>query len=86
MADKKYEDKPGDGVLFKNERKTEGDKLPDSTGYVLAHRDIKAGERLRLAGWKKKTNSGGSLLSLKLSDEREQSGGQSRRDDREDVF
>lgn len=85
MADKKYEDKPGDGALFKNERKTEGDKFPDSTGYVLAHRDIKSGERLRLAGWKKKTNSGGSLLSLKLSDARE-TDGQSRRDDREDVF
>ena len=65
-----FEKKPGDGVLFPNERK-ESEKQPDFTGDITAHRDIKAGETLRLAGWRKTTNGGKKLMSLKMSDARE---------------
>lgn len=76
-----YEPKPGDGILFVNEKKTE--KSPDRTGYVIAHRDIKAGEKLNLAGWVKSGRSG-QFLSLRMSDMRgreDAAGGKSADDD-----
>lgn len=62
-----YEPSPGDGALFGNKKKEDGDKRPNSTGYVIAHRDIKAGEKLNLAAWTK-TSGTGKFLSLKMSD------------------
>lgn len=64
-----YEHKPGDGTLYA-EREKRSERAPDWSGFVLAHRDIKAGERVRLAGWQKTD----TLVSLKLSDERTQQG------------
>ena len=75
-----FESRPGDGVLFPADRGT-NDRAPTMTGYVLAHRDIRAGERVRLAAWPKHPRGGGEeFLSLKLSDERgeAQRGGGSR--------
>lgn len=69
-----YEAKPGDGVLFKNENKTE-DKHPSAKGYILAHRDIKKGEKLDLAAWTKE-GAKGKFQSLKMSDSRKPSGTQ----------
>jgi hypothetical protein len=63
-----YEPKPGDGALFKNEHKTT-DSHPGAKGYVIAHRDIKAGERLDLAAWTKEGTKG-KFQSLRLSDAR----------------
>jgi len=64
-----YQEKPGDGVLFQNTKGT-SDKSPSHTGYITAHRDIKAGEKLRLAGWRKGGENGkAKFLSLKMSDE-----------------
>lgn len=62
-----YEPNPGDGALFANKRKEPGDKRPEATGYVIAHRDIKAGEKLNLAAWTK-TSGTGKFQSLKMSD------------------
>lgn len=73
-----FEKRPGDGVLFPNDRK-ESESQPDFTGDIVAHRDIRAGETLRLAGWRKETNGGKKLMSLKMSDARGQ-GGPRRRD------
>lgn len=64
-----YEPKPGDGTLFKNEHKT-SESHPGARGYVIAHRDIKKGERLELASWTK-DGSKGKFQSLRLSDPRE---------------
>lgn len=64
-----YEPRPGDGALFRNEHKT-ADNHPSAKGYVVAHRDIKAGERLELAAWTKESAKG-RFQSLKLSDPRE---------------
>lgn len=72
-----YQDKPGDGTLFVNTNK-EKPTQPDRTGFVLAHRDIKAGERVRLAGWlatrqdgsKVTDRQGNPILNIKMSDER----------------
>lgn len=61
-----YEPKLGEGALFKNERKT-SDKHPNATGYLIAHRDIKAGEKLNLAAWTKDGGKG-KFQSLRLSD------------------
>lgn len=60
-----FEHKEGQGTLYKARQKR-SDKAPDWEGPVVAHRDIKAGEELRLAGWAKTP----TMLSLKLSDAR----------------
>ena len=64
-----YENRPGDGALFKNEHRTT-DKHPNATGFIVAHRDIKAGERLNLAAWTK-SSAKGKFQSIKMSDPRE---------------
>ena len=59
----------GDGTLYQNDRK-EGNQ-PDYNGWVLSHRDVKAGEKLSLAGWWKGGADGrAQFLSLKMSDVR----------------
>jgi len=63
-----YEVKPGDGALFGNKDRAT-DKHPNATGYVVAHRDIKAGEKLNLAAWTK-TSGQGKFQSLRMSDPR----------------
>jgi hypothetical protein len=65
-----YQAQPGDGTLFKNkDAKTE--KHPSHSGSITAHRDIKKGERVRLAAWTKGGQDGkDKFLSLKMSDER----------------
>ena len=61
-----YEPRPGQGSLFKNDKKNT-DNSPNATGYIVAHRDIKEGEKLRLAAWTKES-ANGRFQSLKLSD------------------
>jgi len=62
-----YEQKPGTGSLFKNTYKTDGDNKPDWKGSIVAHRNIKMGERLELASWKKDGGKG-PFMSLKMQD------------------
>lgn len=65
-----YTPKPGDGTLFKNTKAT-SDKAPSHTGHITAHRDIKKGEKLRLAAWLKGGDAGkDKFLSLRMEDER----------------
>ena len=64
-----YEPKPGEGALFKNEHKT-ADNHPGAKGYIVAHRDIKKGERLELASWTR-DSAKGKFQSLKMSDPRQ---------------
>lgn len=75
-----YEPKPGDGALFINDRKG-NDRAPSAKGYIVMHRDVKAGEKLDLAAWTKE-GSKGRFQSLKVSDMR---GSQERREDRPDY-
>ncbi len=63
-----YEPRNGDGALFRNDKKT-SDTQPNATGYIVAHRDIKAGERLSLAAWTK-DGAKGKFQSLRMSDPR----------------
>lgn len=66
-----YSPKPGDGALFKNTKGT-SDKSPAYTGDITAHRDIKKGEKVRLAAWLKGGEGGKEkFLSLRMEDERE---------------
>ena len=66
-----YQEKPGDGTLCQN-KEVKTDKAPTHTGYITAHRDIKAGEKVRLAGWRKGGKDGKDpFLSLKMSDDRQ---------------
>lgn len=62
-----YKSKPGDGALFINDKR-EKEEQPNATGYVLAHRDIKAGEKLRMAAWTRVSEKGTRFQSLRMSD------------------
>jgi hypothetical protein len=72
-----YSPKPGEGTLFVNSRK-EKETHPDRSGFVHAHKDIKKGVRVNLAGWLAKTHDGKAvkdrngkpILNLRMSDER----------------
>lgn len=64
-----YQQKPGQGTLFSNDYK-KSDNHPDWKGTAVAHRDIKAGETIELAGWIK-SGAKGDYISVKLSDPRE---------------
>lgn len=57
-----FDNREGRGVLFKEQRKKH-DKAPDYKGEFVVSRDIKKGEKFRIAGWYKATNQG-HLLSL----------------------
>ncbi|SEI12476.1 hypothetical protein SAMN05216228_102484 [Rhizobium tibeticum] len=61
-----YDAKPGEVSLFENE-KMGRESAPDHQGYVVAHRDIKAGEKLSIALWAGKPNSARSF-SGKIAD------------------
>ena len=67
-----YEPKPGDVSIFRNESNNE--RAPTMKGYAIAHRDIRAGEKLDLAVWKQSPKNGGdAFLSGKISDPYQQS-------------
>lgn len=79
-----YTAKEGDGALFKNDnRKT--DKHPNATGYVIAHRNIRRGEKLNLAAWTKDGKSG-KFQSLRMSDTKTGFKKQDEEDDKEIPF
>jgi hypothetical protein len=61
-----YEQKPGDIAVFK-ERDKRNDKAPDWKGTMVAHRDIRAGEKLEVAFWQKSD----TMLAGKVSDPRQ---------------
>jgi len=71
-----YIEPNGSGTIFVNTNK-EKDSQPDRSGYITAHRDLKAGERVRLAGWLAarkdgsavKDRHGNPILNLKMSDD-----------------
>lgn len=68
-----YTPKPGDGTLFKN-KNAQGERAPAMSGFITAHRDIKAGEKVRLVAWSKGGQDGkDKFLSLRMEDERERS-------------
>jgi hypothetical protein len=57
--------KPGTGSLFPNQFKTK-DNQPDLTGTLVMSRDYKAGEKVKVAAWKK-TSIKGEFISLSES-------------------
>jgi hypothetical protein len=61
-----YELQNDSGTLFKNNKKTDGDKLPDYTGNIKIN-----GTEKRLAAWVKQ-GAKGAFLSLKISEPYEQ--------------
>ena len=52
----------GKGVLFQNDKK-KSEKQPDYKGVITLDRDVKAGEQVKLAAWKKATRVG-ELIAL----------------------
>lgn len=55
-----YEAKPGDMSVFRNDRKLK-DNHPDYNGSFVADRDIKSGETVRFALWRKPNVLSGKL-------------------------
>ena len=56
----RYTAKPGDVSLFETE-KAGHETAPDHRGYFIAHRDIKAGEKIAISLWAGKANSSRSF-------------------------
>ena len=52
MPDSTYEDKAGYGALFQNNKRPDKNDA-DVSGYVIADRDFKAGDKIELLGWAK---------------------------------
>lgn len=71
-----YQAKPGTGTGFAQKR-PEGDKRPQLEMRVVLDRDYRAGEEVRIAGWKKEklTSTGNVQFSLKISEPMPQGGG-----------
>lgn len=65
-----YEPKPGDIAVFPNKYHEAGDNKPNGKGYLIAHRDIKQGEKLEVALWTK-TSDKGKFQAGKVSDFRQ---------------
>ncbi len=63
----RFEPKPGDVCLFENE-KAGHENAPDHRGYFVAHRDIKAGEKIQIALWSGRPGSARSFGG-KIGDE-----------------
>jgi hypothetical protein len=65
-----YEQKPNSGTLFLND-KNGNERAPDMSGKLFIGKDmiplIERGEMLRIAAWEKGTTSGGTLLSISVS-------------------
>jgi hypothetical protein len=55
-------EQPGKGVLFMNEKKVK-DSHPDWKGFVIATKDYKPGDKVKLTAWTKQT-ARGQLISL----------------------
>lgn len=55
-----YEQKEGQGSLFKNDKKT-NDKQPDYSGSIMVD-----GKAHKLAGWVRESKNGLKFLSLKV--------------------
>lgn len=58
-----YEQRPGQGSLFKNDKKT-SEKHPNLKGKVM----LPNGEVRWLSGWSKKTSAGEAWISLAIGD------------------
>ena len=55
-----FEQRPGSGILFKNNKKPEGSKQPDFTGTGK----LLDGTEFQVSAWIKEGKSGGKFLSL----------------------
>ena len=58
-----YEDRAGRGVMYYEEDR-KSDKHPEYKGYVMLEMDYKAGDKLKLSAWIRKTSKGYNLISL----------------------
>ena len=60
-----HKEMPGKGVMYwEHEENRKSPSAPDFKGFVVLEMDYKAGEKLKLAAWKKPTSIGVDLLSL----------------------
>lgn len=67
---KDFTTKPGDVTLFKNAKIN--DRSPDHSGFIIVHRDIRAGEKIGISLWNGKPGSsktlGGSVKDYYVKD------------------
>lgn len=54
----------GSGAVFQNKHKKEGSNQPDRRGDFTFESDVKAGTKVAMAGWLKKTKDGETYLFL----------------------
>jgi hypothetical protein len=59
-----HKELPGSGVAYWEDDKR-SEKAPDYKGFLVLEMDYKAGEKLKMAFWERKTARGTTLLSIK---------------------
>lgn len=62
---KEIDVKPGQGIMFEGKPKNE--RAPNMRGAFMPDRDIKAGEKIEIAGWVKTTRNGNMMITFKES-------------------
>lgn len=61
----KYENQPGEGVLFPVKEKRH-EKGPDLEGFYIVDEPLKPGDHIKLASWRKKS-AYGEFLTLRIN-------------------
>jgi len=61
----KYENKPGEGVLFGVKEKRH-EKGPDFEGFYIVDEELKPGDQIKLSSWKK-TSAYGEFFTLRVN-------------------
>lgn len=62
---KEIDVRPGQGIMFEGKPKNE--RAPNLNGAFMPDRDIKAGEKIMIAGWMKTTRNGNMMITFKES-------------------
>lgn len=64
MSSNPHIEKPGYGVMY-YEIEKKHEKGPDYKGFLVLEMDYKAGEKIKIGAWEKKTSIGHTLYSLR---------------------
>ena len=77
-----FEQRIGEGGLFQNKERA-SEKSPTHSGYIIADRLYRPGDRIEFSGWRRESNES---VWVKLLAKKEEQGRDARPDARNDRF